>query len=134
MAKDEHPPEMVDAMFLHGLIGRPSPNLPIPATLVTRLKENRLESSVAIPAPERPWSRPEWERIEAGHLSQEMDDKWHGYVEKDRLYLHRSWTGDRLSRLSSRAREGSSGSSRQLVRPMRGGPRCALKLTLSSSK
>ena len=25
-----------------------------------------------------------------------MDDKWHGYVEKDRLYLHRSWTGDRL--------------------------------------
>ena len=25
MAKDEHPPEVVDAMFLHGLIGRPSP-------------------------------------------------------------------------------------------------------------
>ena len=96
MTKDEHPPEMVDAMFLHGLIGRPSPNSPIPATLVTRLKENRLESSVAIPAPERPWSQPEWERIEAGHLSQDMDDKWHGYVENDRLYLHRSWTGDRL--------------------------------------
>jgi hypothetical protein len=22
-----------------------------------------------------------------------MDDKWHAFVESDRLYLHRSWTG-----------------------------------------
>jgi len=96
MTMDEHSPELVDAMFLHGLIGNPSPSSPISTTLVTRLKEYRLESPISIPAPKRPWSEPEWERIEAGHQSQNMNDKWHGYVEKDRLYLHRSWTRDRL--------------------------------------
>jgi len=25
-----------------------------------------------------------------------MDDKWNGFVDQDRLYLHRSWTGDRM--------------------------------------
>jgi len=24
----------------------------------------------------------------------DMDDKWHAFVEDDRLFLHRSWTGD----------------------------------------
>jgi hypothetical protein len=31
--------------------------------------------------------------IRRGHRSQDMDDKWHAFVEDQRLYLHRSWTG-----------------------------------------
>jgi len=87
---------MMDLMFLHGFIGGPSPSPPIPEGLVARLKRNRLESPVAIPPPKREWSQSEWERIEAGHVAQEMEDKWNGYVDTDRLYLHRSWTGDRV--------------------------------------
>jgi hypothetical protein len=46
-----------------------------------------------IPAPERHWSDQDWQRIRQGHKSTDMDDKWHAYVEAQRLYLHRSWTG-----------------------------------------
>jgi hypothetical protein len=85
---------MVNAMFLHGLIGRPSPSSPIDEDLVTRLKEmNGPESVLSIPVPQRLWTKFEWTRIEIGHIAQDMDDKWHGYVEEDILHLHRSWTG-----------------------------------------
>jgi hypothetical protein len=46
----------------------------------------------AIPPPERVWTIREWDRIRRGHRSQDMDDKWHAFVEGPRLYLHRSWT------------------------------------------
>ena len=47
MTMDEHSPELVDAMFLHGLIGNPSPSSPISTTLVTRLKDCLLYTSDA---------------------------------------------------------------------------------------
>jgi hypothetical protein len=31
--------------------------------------------------------------ISRGHQSRDMDDRWDAYVEADRLFLHRSWTG-----------------------------------------
>lgn len=46
-----------------------------------------------IPPPGRVWTSREWNLIRRGHRSQDMDDKWHAFVEDDRLYLHRSWTG-----------------------------------------
>lgn len=46
-----------------------------------------------IPPPERVWSDEDWYLIRRGHKSADMDDKWHAYVEGQRLYLHRSWTG-----------------------------------------
>ena len=52
-----------------------------------------LEQPVAIPAPGKRWSDDEWQRIRLGHHSVEMEDKWNAFVELDRLFLHRSWTG-----------------------------------------
>jgi hypothetical protein len=46
-----------------------------------------------IPPPERVWPDEDWDLIRRGHKAADMDDKWHAYVEGQRLYLHRSWTG-----------------------------------------
>lgn len=46
-----------------------------------------------LPAPDRVWSDADWALIQRGHKSADMDDKWNAYVEGQRLYLHRSWTG-----------------------------------------
>jgi hypothetical protein len=47
----------------------------------------------AVPPPARRWSDAEWAAICRGHRSRDMDDKWNAFVENDRLFLHRSWTG-----------------------------------------
>jgi hypothetical protein len=47
-----------------------------------------------LPAPARRWSDDEWAVICQGHRARGMDDKWHAFVEDNRLFLHRSWTGD----------------------------------------
>src|SRR5215472_14053239 len=46
-----------------------------------------------VPPPQRRWTESEWAGICRGHQSRDMDDKWHAFVEDDRLFLHRSWTG-----------------------------------------
>jgi hypothetical protein len=46
-----------------------------------------------IPPPERVWPDEDWHLIRRGHKAADMDDKWDAYVEGQRLYLHRSWTG-----------------------------------------
>jgi hypothetical protein len=46
-----------------------------------------------VPPPDRIWSADEWAMIRRGHRSRDMDDKWHAFVEANRLFLHRSWTG-----------------------------------------
>ena len=56
-------------------------------------KLSPLRSSAPIPPPDRRWSATEWAAIRRGHRSRDMDDRWHAFVEGDRLYLHRSWTG-----------------------------------------
>ncbi len=33
------------------------------------------------------------ENIQAGHIPEDMDDKWFIYSEKGWVYFHRSWTG-----------------------------------------
>ena len=44
--------------------------------------------------PQRVWTEEEWERIQLGFRARDMDDRWHLFVEGDRLFLHRSWLGD----------------------------------------
>ena len=39
------------------------------------------------------FSKSEMARIANGHIPQEMEDKWFVFLEEDRLYFHRSWTG-----------------------------------------
>src|SRR5215831_15447474 len=46
-----------------------------------------------VPSPPRRWSDEEWDAICRGHRARDMDDKWLAFVENDRLFLHRSWTG-----------------------------------------
>jgi hypothetical protein len=53
----------------------------------------RIRVPAALPVPAKSWSVQEWERIQAGFQSTDMDDRWHAIVENDRLYLYRSWTG-----------------------------------------
>jgi hypothetical protein len=47
----------------------------------------------AVPPPPRRWSEGEWATIRQGHQPRDMDDRWLAFVEDDRLFLHRSWTG-----------------------------------------
>jgi hypothetical protein len=41
----------------------------------------------------RAFSAEEYERVQAGFLPREMEDKWFIFLEGDWLYFHRSWTG-----------------------------------------
>lgn len=33
-------------------------------------------------------------RLKYGHIPREMEDKWFSYYEDDKLYIHRSWSGN----------------------------------------
>jgi hypothetical protein len=46
-----------------------------------------------LPPPKRHWSDEAWQVIRQGIMPRDMDDRWIAFVEDDRLYLHRSWTG-----------------------------------------
>ncbi|MEU2062372.1 hypothetical protein [Streptomyces sp. NPDC013455] len=43
--------------------------------------------------PRRIWSDEDWERIQRGYVSRDMDEKWDVLVEGEVVYLYRSWTG-----------------------------------------
>ncbi|MEH2359184.1 hypothetical protein [Nostoc sp.] len=42
---------------------------------------------------EKPYSQEEFDRIAAGVIPEQMEDKWFIFYEAPWLYLHRSWTG-----------------------------------------
>lgn len=52
-----------------------------------------LADPVRIGAPELVLTRDQFEALRRGLLPVEMEDKWFAYMEDDRLFLHRSWTG-----------------------------------------
>jgi hypothetical protein len=43
--------------------------------------------------PSRIWSDADWERIQLGYHSRDMDEKWDVFTEGGVVFLHRSWTG-----------------------------------------
>lgn len=43
---------------------------------------------------ERRFTDEEIENLKAGHIPQEMEDKWFAYFEDNKLYIHRSWSGN----------------------------------------
>lgn len=43
--------------------------------------------------PRRIWSDDDWQRIQLGYCSRDMDEKWDVFAEGDVVFLHRSWTG-----------------------------------------
>jgi hypothetical protein len=48
---------------------------------------------VAIPPPNMLVSREDMQAIATGYSPVDMNDKWLAFMEDDRLFLHRSWTG-----------------------------------------
>ncbi len=53
---------------------------------------------VPLNPPSAVWSQDEWERMQQGHESRDMDDKWDIVVHDQRLDFHRSWTGQCIYR------------------------------------
>ena len=52
-----------------------------------------IREPVPIPPPEMILSREEMQEIAVGYRPIDMNDKWLAFMEDDRLFLHRSWTG-----------------------------------------
>lgn len=52
-----------------------------------------LKDPQPIPAPARVWTDDEMEQIRRGYIPRIMDEEWFIFVEDNRLYAHRSWTG-----------------------------------------
>ena len=52
-----------------------------------------LKDPQPIPAPARIWTAEEMEHIRRGYIPHMMEEKWFIFVEDDRLFAHRSWTG-----------------------------------------
>ena len=46
-----------------------------------------------IPAPARVWTDDEMEAIRRGYVPHMMEEKWFIFMERNRLFAHRSWTG-----------------------------------------
>jgi len=46
-----------------------------------------------IPVPTTVWTAGQWQRVRQGIAATDMDSRWDAYLEGDRLFLHRSWTG-----------------------------------------
>ena len=53
-----------------------------------------IRDPVPIPPPDMLLSRDEMQAIATGYRPVDMIDKWLAFMEDDRLFLHRSWTGD----------------------------------------
>lgn len=47
----------------------------------------------SIPPPARIWTSEEMDQIRLGYVPHIMDEKWFIFMEGDRLFAHRSWTG-----------------------------------------
>ena len=54
------------------------------------------------------FTREELERVQAGLLPRAMEDKWFIYYEAPFLFLHRSWTGQPIYRLTLAEHEGGA--------------------------
>ncbi|MFO7815127.1 MAG: hypothetical protein R6V14_05260 [Halanaerobiales bacterium] len=50
------------------------------------------EEKVSLPIDQK-YSKKEYNKIKQGFIPKGMEDRWFIYFEKDKLYLHRSWTG-----------------------------------------
>ena len=60
---------------------------------------------VAIPPPNILISREDMQAIATGYAPMDMNDKWLAFMEDDRLFLHRSWTGLGIYEVTFAAKE-----------------------------
>ena len=64
-----------------------------------------IREPVAIPPPETLLSREEMQEIALGYRPMDMNDKWLAFMEDNRLFLHRSWTGHGIYEVRFAAKE-----------------------------
>ena len=64
-----------------------------------------IREPVAIPPPNMLISRRGMQAIAMGYAPMGMDDKWLAFMEDDRLFLHRSWTGHGIYEVTFAAKE-----------------------------
>ena len=64
-----------------------------PATRDDRKTAPMPEKRARLPEIRREFSERELEQIRRGFCPRDMEDRWFVFMEGDRLYLHRSWTG-----------------------------------------
>lgn len=64
-----------------------------------------IRKPVAIPPPNMLISREEMQSIALGYAPIDMNDKWLAFMEDDRLFLHRSWTGYGIYEVKFAAKE-----------------------------
>jgi len=55
-----------------------------------------LSDPMRIPAPRRHWGDEDWKKILLGYKPGTVDDRLYAWVEDACLYIHHSWSGDRL--------------------------------------
>lgn len=93
---NEPSPDERFAVWRHVIVGAPglAPDEGMAATRSSWGELHPLRKPHVLPPPERVWTEQEWQIIRRGHVPADMDDKWFAFIEHDRLYLHRSWTGD----------------------------------------
>ncbi len=58
-----------------------------------------------IPPPQMLLSGAEMQAIASGYIPMDMNDKWFAFMEDDRLFLHRSWTGLGIYEVTFAAKE-----------------------------
>ncbi len=56
-------------------------------------KNEPLTDPQPIPAPDRVWTDEEMGSMRLGYAPQMMEEKWFMFMEANRLFAHRSWTG-----------------------------------------
>ena len=56
-------------------------------------KTEPIRNPVSFKPPHRVWSSDQYVSLQQGHKPRDMDDRWFAFMEADRLFLHRSWTG-----------------------------------------
>ena len=64
-----------------------------------------IREPVAIPPPNMLISREDMQAIAMGYAPMDMNDKWLAFMEDDRLFLHRSWTGHGIYEVTFAAKE-----------------------------
>lgn len=58
-----------------------------------RYRLTDLTKPARVPSPRRVWTDEEMWFVRRGWMARAMEEKWHGWMESDRLFLSRSWTG-----------------------------------------
>lgn len=64
-----------------------------------------IREPTAIPPPDMLISREEMQAIAVGYRPMDMNDKWLAFMEDNRLFLHRSWTGHGIYEVTFAAKE-----------------------------